>query len=238
MDGKTAASTGDGLDAERLLSAAAHDLKAPLLTIQAYASGLESAARQQDWDGFRADTQRIQALCQSLGHLLDDVRELARQGEPLRKTTVVALDGVVHDALERLAGVRPANLELIAAVPLPRVRGAPERLVRVFQNILENAFRAVREVPHPRIEISSEVSATELIVTIRDNGRGMQPEEIPRIFQPYRQLGGSAGTCGLGMPIAQRIVQVHGGDLTLESQGEGTGVTARIRLPQGIVVNS
>ncbi|OYW19325.1 MAG: hypothetical protein B7Z55_09075 [Planctomycetales bacterium 12-60-4] len=225
------------LEAELLVSAAAHDLKAPLVTIQGFLSGLEAAARAGDWDRFASDSQRIQRACGRMRQVLDDLRDFTKQRQPLEHVAEVSLADVVDDALEQLAGVQPQRIEIVIASDLPRVGGDRVRLMRVVQNVLENAFRSVSEQDYPRVEISALADDRQITLTIRDNGGGVDPSSIPRMFQPYRQLGGKPGDCGLGLSTAQRIMRAHGGELTLESAGIGTGATVRLVFPAPHVVN-
>lgn len=222
----------DAWDAELLVSAVAHDLKAPLVTIQGFLAGLEGAARAQDWDRFHSDAQRIQRACTRMRQMLDELREFARQGQPLHQTSRVSLGVVVADALEQLTGVQAEAISIRVDEHLPEIRGDHLRLMRAVQNVLENAFRSVSGRESPKVDVSAISLGDRVGIQIRDNGQGISPEEIPRIFQPYRQLSGRTGASGLGLTIAQRIAQAHGGDLTLESPGVGQGATVTLTFPR------
>ncbi|MDX1968826.1 MAG: HAMP domain-containing sensor histidine kinase [Planctomycetaceae bacterium] len=222
----------DAWDAELLVNAVAHDLKAPLVTIQGFLAGLEGAARAQDWERFQSDSQRIQRACSRMRQLLDDLREFAHQGQSLRQTSRVSLAAVVADALEQLAGVQPEAVSVTVDQDLPEIQGDRLRLMRAVQNVLENAFRSVCGRQSPSVDVSAIRQGDRIGLLIRDNGQGISPEEIPRIFQPYRQLSGRTGASGLGLAIAQRIARAHGGDLTLDSPGIGQGATVTLTFPR------
>ncbi len=219
-------------EAELLVSAVAHDLKAPLVTIQGFLMGLESAGRANDWERFAADAQRIQRACTRMRQMLDDLREFARQGQPLREMLPMSFGDVVSEALEQLAGARPADVSINVEPDLPEIQGDRIRLLRVVQNVLENALCSVCERKNPVINISAVTEGALVTVLIGDNGQGIDPEHIPRMFQPYRQLSGRGGACGLGLSIAQRIMRAHGGELTLESPGVGHGATVKLAFPR------
>ena len=228
---------GDGLPesmaVDLLIAAVTHDLKAPLVTIQGFLAGLERAARQGAWDQFQQDTARIDRACARMRSMLEELQEFAREGLPLRKLEPVSLGDVVQDALEQLAGVRGERTCVELPAAFPEVLGNRLRLMRAVQNLLENAFRAVVESSEPCVIVSTmlDVTAGTVALTIRDNGCGLSSENLATRFQPYRQLGGRTGAQGLGLSISQRIIEAHGGQLTLDSLGPGEGATARVVLP-------
>lgn len=219
------------LDAERLVSAVAHDLKAPLVTIQGFLSRLEASARSAAWDQFQADIRRIHKTCDRMRRILDDLRELARQTEPLRQPVAVDLAEVLAEARALVAGQCPPQLQFDIPPVLPTVTGDVLRLTRAFQNVLENAYRAMAQQAQPHISVTWEATPQGHTLTLTDNGVGLDPQDIPRVFEPFRQLGASTGESGLGLSIAQRIFQAHGGTLTLSSPGVGRGATVQMTLP-------
>lgn len=219
------------LDAERLVSAVAHDLKAPLVTIQGFLSCLESSARRGAWDEFQADVRRIHNTCDRMRRILDDLRELSRQTEPLRQAATVELTHLLSEARALVAGLCPAQLTFDVPPALPKVTGDALRLTRAFQNVLENAYRALAQQAKPRLVLTCETTRETVTLSLTDNGAGLDPQAIPRVFEPFRQLGASTGESGLGLSIAQRIFQAHGGTLTLSSPGVGQGATVQMTLP-------
>lgn len=137
-----------------------------------------------------------------------------------------------------LANVKVAVGENEAAVtrdPLPTIHGDEGQLVQLFQNLLVNALRFRSEAP-PRIHVSAAWSEAEggWVVSVRDNGIGMEPEHLERIFRIFQRLHGHGrypGT-GIGLAIARKIVERHGGRIWAESE-PGRGSTFRFTLPDG-----
>lgn len=219
------------LEAERLLAAAIHDLRAPLAVIQAFAGGLETAARRGEWERFTGDVARIDRSCQHMQRLLQDLGEYLRLGEVRYPSEPCNLGEVWESAWSFVSGEETRS-KLMVEVPAtwPTVLGHRTSLVRLFQNLLENALRHVDGVPDPYIIVTWETREAQVLVAITDNGSGIDPEKIPALFQPYHQLSGRAGSMGLGLAIAQRIARGHDGDLTLSSRGVGHGAIATVRL--------
>jgi len=107
----------------------------------------------------------------------------------------------------------------------------PERLAQVLDNLLGNAIKYTE--PGGRITVAAEKAGGHASITVRDTGIGIDPDEIETLFEPYRQAGGGdrkAGL-GLGLTLAKRLVELHGGTVTAHSEGPGRGSEFTIRLP-------
>jgi two-component system, cell cycle sensor histidine kinase PleC len=113
-----------------------------------------------------------------------------------------------------------------------RLRIDPEKMAQAFTNILSNAIKFTPE--DGRIEIDAEFTATgALLVMVRDNGRGIPPDKVDRVLQPFGQAETQLmrhGALGLGLPIARALIRMHGGKLTLTSEVD-KGTTAAVALP-------
>lgn len=111
---------------------------------------------------------------------------------------------------------------------LPAVMGIAGQLQQVFMNLLVNACQAIEGTGEIRLHSHSE--ADGVVITITDTGAGIAPEHVGRIFEPYFSTKSAADGTGLGLPITRRIVENHGGTLTVDST-PGVGTTFTIRLP-------
>jgi signal transduction histidine kinase len=114
--------------------------------------------------------------------------------------------------------------------PLPAIAGDPHLLERALRNLLHNAARAHSEAgAGGPIEVTPRVAAEGLEIAIADRGRGLPEGPVEHLFQPF--VSGRAGGVGLGLPLAQRIVALHGGTLRLEARPDGPGAQAVLTLP-------
>jgi signal transduction histidine kinase len=129
--------------------------------------------------------------------------------------------------LEKEASFRKLAVHLHADENLPMIESDTGQLQQVFVNIINNAFEAVPD--GGRIDISLDaLDGAKAAVTIRDNGRGIPPDVLAHIFEPFFSTKGKYGT-GLGLSITHGIVQKLGGDIRVKSKvGEGTAFTVTL----------
>src|SRR5262249_54929393 len=117
------------------------------------------------------------------------------------------------------------------------VDGDPARLAQVFQNLLGNA--AKYSEPNSRITLRARVSDGDIVVEVADEGIGISPELLPRLFdlfvQGERTLDRSEGGLGIGLTVVHRLGELHGGTISAHSAGLGRGATFVVRLPRANV---
>jgi chemotaxis family two-component system sensor kinase Cph1 len=152
----------------------------------------------------------------------------ARAGE--LSTERVALDQLVAEVSEAL---RP-RLERAGATlelgELPEVEGDPRQLRRVLQNLVANAVKFRDQAPL-RVELSALRDGQEWVVTVRDNGRGVDPDNATRIFGMFSRADNETEGAGIGLAVCRRIVEAHGGRIWVEA-ADGGGSAFRFTLPR------
>lgn len=214
----------------------AHDLKTPLVSLKGFTDLLNRQHFQQLDTRGRMYLEKVRSSAALLDEMVDGLRELARAGERAHSQTAVDSLPVLRLACESvrdLASERGVEIHLPSqGVP---VRCERARLYQILQNLLSNAVRyADPTKPKRWVRVRAEASEHELSIEIRDNGLGMDPNELTEMFRPFRRGRNTGGTSGmgLGLAITQRIVQASGGRIEAESSpGEGTRFT--IVLPRG-----
>lgn len=221
------------LEAERrhFIAAIGHDLRTPLSSVKAFAEGLR--------DGLARDPakaahygQVILTKAAELERLVEDLFQYSRLDLPettARKQPVDAAEylGAALRAFEPEAAAK--GVTLAAGGPTATLEVDPELFVRVINNLLSNALRHTPAGGSVRLSWGPGFS-----ITVADTGEGIQPEELPHLFSPLHRADRSrsrkSGGAGLGLAIARRIVELHGGSIACESTlGEGTCFT--ITLP-------
>ncbi len=225
------------LVAERFNYSVAHDLKNPMITIRNFVGRLESHLETGDRDRLRGDLKRIDAAASKLHRLLDELHELSRIDHVSMPCEEVAFGELVGQAADELGPMLTGRgVEIEVADELPSVRGDRARLLEAMRHLLGNAVHYLGDQPVPRIEVGARAAAASNgeapIFFVRDNGSGIDPRYHERIFGLFERLNpkASEGT-GIGLTLVKRIVEVHGGQIWVESQGRGRGSTFCFTLP-------
>jgi signal transduction histidine kinase len=209
---------------EQFAYVASHDLQEPLRMVSAYGQLLERRyAERLDGDareflGFMTDgARRLQGM-------IDDLLALSRasRGPDLAPASL-------ESALERATGNLALVLEESGAnlwrEPLPQVMGDENQLTRLFQNLLSNAVKFRAEAA-PDIRVAAVDRGQEWLVSVSDNGIGIDPKYSERIFAAFQRLHGQSEYpgSGIGLTLCKRIVERHGGRIWVES-APGRGAT-------------
>jgi signal transduction histidine kinase len=211
---------------ERFNYTVSHDLKTPLVTIRGFAGLAGSDLAAARYDGVRKDLGRIVAAADKMHRLLDDLLELSRIGRVVHPPEDVALGALVREAIELLKDeMDRRGIEVAIAPELPVVRADRRRLLEVLQNLLENAMKFTAAQPQPRIEVGMRAEAGERVFFVRDNGQGIDPRFLERVFGLFEKLDPGGPGTGVGLALVRRIVEAHGGRAWAESSGVGQGAT-------------
>jgi signal transduction histidine kinase len=223
---------GKNAELERFTYTVSHDLKSPLVTIRGFAglAGTDLAAGKLD--RVRQDLGRIVAASDKMQGLLEDVLELSRVGRVVNPPEDVALGLVAREAVELVRGLLDARQVRVAIAPdLPVVRADRRRLLEVLQNLIENAAKFASEKDGARIEIGARRDGAEPVFYVKDNGRGIDPRFLERVFDLFEKLEPGKDGAGVGPALVRRIVEAHGGRAWAESEGPGRGSTFCFTLP-------
>ncbi|MEE9297374.1 MAG: PAS domain S-box protein [Phycisphaerae bacterium] len=210
-----------------------HDLKTPLVTLQGYTSALEQDCAEVLSDDAKRYLGHVQEATNKIGTLIEDLLELSRVERVEDLRTSVDVGRVVEDVIsEYQAQIGERGVAVTVHSGFPEVVADRSRLREVFDNLVSNAVKFLNNVREPRIEIGHTQEAGEHRFFIRDNGIGMEPEYHQRVFDVFyrlKEVEDPKGT-GVGLAIAKRIVERHGGRIWVESE-HGQGSTFYFTLP-------
>ncbi|HCK65110.1 MAG TPA: hypothetical protein DHW49_02490 [Anaerolineae bacterium] len=210
---------------ERFTYTVSHDLKSPLVTITGFLNYLEKSARAGDFDRFNQDLKRIHQAVEKMQTLLKDLLELSRIGRMMNDPVETSFGEIVREALAIVEGnIKARNVKIEFVDRGHKVFGDKIRLVEVLQNLIENAIKFMGNQPNPVIRIGSIVDAERPITFfVQDNGIGIEPQFIDRIFGLFNKLDTDSPGSGIGLTLVKRIVEVHGGKIWVESElGKGS----------------
>ncbi len=203
---------------------ASHDLKEPLRYIASTAHLLRLRHGDSLPDGAKDLLQDINAGVHRMAHLIDDLLAYSRVGRAELRLGPVDVASSVRRAMENLASaIEDAGARIVTEESLPVVHADEEQMVLLLQNLIANAVK-FRGEHAPEVRISAERADEGWVVTVRDNGIGIESWNLERIFEMFQRLHATeeyAGS-GMGLAICRRIAERQGGRIWAESVvGEG-----------------
>jgi signal transduction histidine kinase len=228
-------------EAERLrselIAALAHDMRTPLTSIQGYASALlledvqwDEASKAQQLEIIEAEAGALQTMIQDLlESSIIDAGLLTLTEEPTLIPRLV--EGLVGEMSRRTAKHR-----FVIGFPsdFPIVQADPRRIEQVLRNLLDNAVKYSPD--GGLVVVRGRVASGEVVISVADNGIGIAPEHLNRLFEKFFRvkspLGDKVRGTGLGLPVSRTIVESHGGRIWAESE-LGKGTTISFSLPYG-----
>ncbi|MDS0473510.1 PAS domain S-box protein [Natrinema sp. 1APR25-10V2] len=216
---------------EQFAYAASHDLQEPLRMVTSYLQLVENRyADKLDEDGQEFIDFAVDGA-ERMRDMIDALLEYSRvetRGDPFEP---VDLNDILEDVREDLQMQIEETEAEITTGDLPRVDGDSSQLRQVLQNLLSNAIEYSGDQP-PRIDIDAEREGNNWIISVHDEGIGIDPDEQERIFEVFQRLqthDEHPGT-GIGLALCRRIVERHGGEIWVESESGG-GATFSFTLP-------
>jgi signal transduction histidine kinase/DNA-binding response OmpR family regulator len=232
------------------LSTVSHELRTPLTSVLGFAKIIRRRLEERLFPMIPEDDRKVQQAKRQvienldvvvsegerLTKLIDDVLDLAKieAGKFTWNMTSVSAKDVIERAVAATASLFDAKkLEFVRdiAPDLPTITGDQDRLIQVVINLISNA---VKFTDAGSITCSARQEGTELLVSVKDSGIGIAPDDQPKVFEKFKQVGDTLtdkpkGT-GLGLPICKEIVEYHGGRICVKSE-PGHGSTFSFTLP-------
>jgi signal transduction histidine kinase len=215
---------------QRLSASLAHEIRNPITAAKSLVQQMgEDPSATENVSYAQVALQELERVERSIAHLLKFARE-----EEL-KLADTRLDEIATSALTTLRDrMRDLGVKLETDTSgAGSLVGDPEQLRRVVINLASNALDALRDAktPAPRLEVAvgENLAGTEAWLRVRDNGPGIPAEHLPRLFDPF--FTAKEGGTGLGLALAKKIVDAHGGSIEVESE-PARGATFLVTLPK------
>ena len=221
-----------------LLSMVSHELRTPLATIKEFTAILSdqiagpTTQDQQEYLGI------IKGNVDRLARMIDNLLDMSKleAGRVLLTKGLVEVNGFfehIVQSMRPLADTKGVTLEVAVSGPLPGVFADADKITQVLTNLVSNAIKFSRE--GGRVTLSATEHTNDVQFSVTDHGVGIRPEDLPKLFEKFRQLrrGGEQGQkgTGLGLAISKRLVELHGGRIWMESVVE-QGSTFSFTLPK------
>jgi signal transduction histidine kinase/CheY-like chemotaxis protein len=221
---------------DEFLAIVSHELRTPLTPILTWASllrrrQLEPAARDR---GLEAIERNAKLQARIVGDLLDVSRAIT--GKLQLDVCTLALAPVIHaavDALRPAADAKGVRLDAALDADARCISGDPERLQQIVWNLASNAVKFTHR--GGRVDIGLRNVGGDVCLTVRDDGLGIAAASLPRLFERFWQSDTSTtrahGGLGLGLAVVRHLVELHGGTVRAESEGEDRGATFVVTFP-------
>lgn len=221
---------------DEFLAVLSHELRSPLNPIIGWVQMLRSGRLEATKVDYALQTIERNARLQT--QLIEDLLDISRilQGKLHLNTAPVDLVPTIEAALDNIrlaAEAKQIQLETHLEPRGKSIVGDAGRLHQILWNLLSNA---VKFTPAGgKVEVGLNYVDLEAQITVRDTGKGINPEFLPHVFEYFRQADSSTtrnfGGLGLGLAIVRHLTEIHGGSVQAESPGEGQGATFRVLLP-------
>ncbi len=219
-----------------LVHAVAHDLRAPLRSADGFSRALLTRTDGIVDDEGRDYLRRIREATAAMGRQIEAMTRLARvTGAELRPRSV-DLSAVAAEVLAELRAAEPGREVAAEVAPGMSVTADPYLARVLLRGLLDNAWRATRRQPRPRIEVGARDERAETVYFVRDNGEGFEPAEERQLFPPFGRVTGDDDHAGAGMGLAVclHVVHRHGGRLwAAAAPGQGATFSFTLGEPDG-----
>ncbi|HJX26774.1 MAG TPA: ATP-binding protein [Thermoanaerobaculia bacterium] len=221
---------------DEFVATMSHELRTPLNAMLGWTRLLRMGAL--DGAGTARALEAVERNALAQARLVEDLLDVSRiiTGKLRLNVQSIELQPIIEAAID---SVRPAvdakniRLQLILDSGIGFVLGDPQRLQQIFWNLVSNAVKFTPK--GGRIRVTLERINSHLEITVSDTGQGITPEFLPFVFDRFRQADGtttrSHGGLGLGLAIVRHLVELHGGQVSVDSRGEGQGAVFTVRLP-------
>ena len=228
---------------DEFLATLSHELRSPLQPLLNWAyllrsPNLDPASAERALDAIERSTK-------TLGQLIEDLLDVSRivTGKLRLQARPVRLPGVIRAAMEAVepaALAKGVSLDTRIDPEVAAVLGDPDRMQQVLWNLLSNAIKFTPR--GGRVSVGLMARNSDVVITVADTGVGIKREFLPHVFERFRQAESSTnrgyGGLGLGLAIVRHLVELHGGSVVVESDGEGQGATFIVRLPVAVAARA
>ena len=217
---------------ERYTYTVSHDLRSPLVTIMTFMNHLVEDMASSNTANIAQDVQYINTASAKMNQLLEELLHLSRIGRMVNPSVETPLQEIVQEAMALVAGrIDQRGVRVQVTQEPVMLYGDRVRLVEVFQNLVDNAVKFMGKQSDPLVDIGAEIKNGEIVLFVRDNGMGIDPQHKDKLFELFKKLHHEIEGTGLGLALVKRIVELYGGRIWAESEGLGKGACFWFNLP-------
>jgi PAS domain S-box-containing protein len=228
---------------DEFLAVLSHEMRTPLTAMLGWLTILRG--RKLDEETTRHAIETVERNAKAQAQLIEDLVDISRivggkLNLELRPIDIIPVIDAAVDVVRPAAEAKQIHLQVRSSAPVPPVSADPARLQQVIWNLLSNAVKFTPKGGLVEVNLGRAETSAEIV--IRDTGIGISKEFLPLVFERFRQAESVATRShrgmGLGLAIVRHLVELHGGTVLAESEGENKGSTFTIRLPLAAVKNA
>lgn len=192
-----------------------HDLKSPTRNIHTLASWFIDDLNSINQEEMLSHLENIKDNAEKIDNMVDGIMKYSSINPDFHKLEGLNLNKIIADAVVEVEF--PENFTLNIPNYIPSIIGQKPLIYDLFYQLLSNA-KKYNDKDDAQVSLSYELHEDEIVFALRDNGKGMESKYYERVFLPFQKLESRAETAGLGLSLAKRIVEVHNGEISIESK--------------------
>ena len=217
---------------QRFAYAVSHDLKSPINGIKGITNLIPFEIDMKKHAQMEEYVQYIEDTCDTMSDLIADITKIARIGKIENKNELLNSNHIIRLAQNLVHGrITEKKVNVYIEDKLPSIHGDRNRIIRVFENLIDNAVKYMGEQKDPVIRIEAKQMGDFNRFLVIDNGSGMDDSDLEKLFTPFERFHGSVEGSGLGLFMVKRIIESHEGTIMAESAGKGRGTTFVVSFP-------
>jgi PAS domain S-box-containing protein len=210
----------------------AHDLKSPLISIEGFTHLLHEDLQNQKVENVKEDIRLLESGVKKMRGFLQSTLEYSRAGRLIKRDKDVSFSEIVNEALKDYNDqISAIGATVSRARTFPRVDVDRSMIIQVMANLIQNSLKYRDETVPLKIEIGCE-SSGETVFFVRDNGIGIAEDEAEKVFDLFYRGTSHVEGSGIGLKIAKKIIEAHGGRIWVKEGQPGQGTTVCFTLPE------
>ncbi|MEM7380126.1 MAG: two-component regulator propeller domain-containing protein [Bacteroidota bacterium] len=224
---------------QRFAFSVSHDLKSPLNSIKGIADLIPMELDMEKHPEIQEYVQYIEETCDVMNSLIMDITKIAKLGKIENKLELIDTNEILEKSRGLVQGrLADTNIKLYIDKNLPKIMGDRNRMIQVFENLLDNAIKYMGDQEAPAIRVEAVRRENEIQFMVIDNGSGLDKKDLDKLFTPFERFDGTVEGSGLGLYMVKKIIDAHQGVISAKSDGKGMGTTFTIALPKNIKANT
>jgi PAS domain S-box-containing protein len=211
----------------------AHDLRSPMVSIESFSRLLREDIQNQKEENVQEDTRLLESGVRKMRDFLNSTLAYSRAGRLIKRTRNVSFSKIVNEAITEFSEqISSIGATVATAKTFPRVYVDGAMIIQVLANLIQNSIKYRDKTVPLKIEIGHRPAEGEAVFFVRDNGLGIDASEAEKVFALFYRGTADGEGSGIGLTIAKKIIEAHGGRIWVQEGQSGKGTTMCFTLPR------